>query len=86
MLGRATPRRATPALVLRAYARVLDLASRVTGREPSITPEAAAFTCHHLRVDSSKAKRELDYGITPLDKLLSDTIAWMRQNAMLRDA
>ena len=30
--------------------------------------------------------RELDYGITPLDRLLGDTIAWMRQNAMLRDA
>ena len=65
---------------------MLDLVSRVTGREPSITPEAAVFTCHDLRVDSSKAMRELDYGITPLDKLLSDTIAWMRQNAMLRDA
>lgn len=85
-LKRRTPRRATPAFVLRAYARALDLASRVTGREPSITPEAAAFTCHALRVDSSKAVRELDYGITPLDRLLADTIAWMRQNDMLLPA
>lgn len=83
LLGRRTPRRATPAFALRAYARALDLASRVTRREPSITPEAAAFTCHALHVDSSKAMRELDYGITPLDRLLADTIAWMRRNDML---
>ncbi|HVF35073.1 MAG TPA: NAD-dependent epimerase/dehydratase family protein [Candidatus Saccharimonadia bacterium] len=82
-LGRRTPRRATPAFVLRAYAWTLDMASRVTGREPAITREAAVFTCHALRVDSSKAMRELDYGITPLDRLLADTIAWMRQNDML---
>lgn len=83
-LGRRTPSRATPAFALAAYARALDLASRVTRREPSITPEAAVFTCHALAVDSSKAMRELDYGITPLDRLLADTIAWMRRNAMLR--
>lgn len=85
-LGRETPSRATPAPLLRAYARVLELASRVTRREPRVTPEGAAFTCQHLRVDSSKAMRELDYGITPIDRLLRDTIAWMRQNDMLRRA
>jgi len=83
LLGRKVPRRATPAMVLKLYARALDLASRVTGREPPLTPAAAAFTCHELRVDSSKAMRELDYGITPLDRLLEDTVAWMREAGML---
>jgi len=82
-LGRRTPKRATPAFVLRAYARVLDLASRITRREPEITPEGAMFTCHHLAVDSSKAVRELDYGITPLDRLLADTIESLRRAGML---
>lgn len=81
--GRPTPRRATPAFALKLYAHALDLVSRVTGREPALTPAAAAFTCHELRVDSGKAMRELDYGITPLDRLLADTIASMREAGML---
>lgn len=83
-LGRKVPKRATPAFALRAYARVVELVANLRNREPSITPEAAMFTCHALRVDSAKAIRELDYRETPLDSLLDDTIAWMRGAGMLR--
>ena len=82
-LGRRTPRGATPAWALMAYARVLDGISRLTGREPQVTPEGAALTSHHLQVDSSKARRELDYVETPLDTLLADTLVWMRDEGML---
>jgi dihydroflavonol-4-reductase len=85
-LGRKVPKRATPAWVLRAYARVLEAVSRVTRKPPEISPEAATFTCKDLKVDSSKAQRELDYVLTPLDALLADTIAWMRGAGMLRAA
>jgi len=57
--------------------------SLITRKMPEITPEAAAFTCHDLRVDSGKAMRELDYRYTDLDTLLADTIAWMRAEHML---
>lgn len=83
MLGRRTPVRATPAWVLMAYARLLDGWSRVSGREPGVTPEGATLTCHHLRVDSSKAKRELGYRETPLDALLADTLEWMRAEGLI---
>jgi nucleoside-diphosphate-sugar epimerase len=82
-LGRRTPRGATPAWALMAYARVLDGISRLTRREPDVTPDGAALTSHRLQVDSSKAKRELDYVETPLDALLADTLAWMRAESML---
>ncbi|MCP1375868.1 NAD-dependent epimerase/dehydratase family protein [Dyella lutea] len=82
-LGRRTPRGATPAWALMAYARVLDTIARFSGREPDVTPEGAALTSHHLRVDSSRAIRELDYVETPLDSLLGDTLAWMRSEGML---
>lgn len=82
-LGRRTPARATPAWVLGAYARVVDAVSRVTGRKPEITPAAAVFTCHHLRVDSGKAERLLDYRTTPLPALLADTIAWLRAEGLV---
>ena len=83
-LGRRVPEKTLPAGFLRGYARVLDAISRVTGREPSITPQAVSFTCHHLRVDSSKAMRELGYQLTPLDVLVHDTCVWLRDQGMLR--
>jgi dihydroflavonol-4-reductase len=82
-LDRPTPSRPMPAPLLRTYARALDLVSRLTRRPPSVTPVAAAFTSHHLQVDSSKAERELDYRNTPLPQLLADTIAWLRAEALL---
>ena len=83
-LDRPAPKRALPATLLRAHARVLDLAAMLTGREPQLTPQAVAFTCHHLRVDSTRAMRDLDYRITPLATLVDDTVAWLRDQGLLR--
>lgn len=82
-LGRKTPRRALPAWVLMAYAQVLGLGARISGKVPEITPESAAITSHRLQVDSGKAQREWAYQLTPIDTLLDDTIAWMRAQRML---
>lgn len=86
LLDKPVPRRAMPAPVLRAYARVVDAVSRLTRRRPEVTPEAAAFTCHALRVDSSKAIAALGYRETPLDPLLADTIAWLRAEGLVSPA
>lgn len=83
-LDRKTPTRPMPAGFLRGYARVLDALSRVTGREPSLTPQAVSFTCHHLKVDSAKAIRELGYQTTALDVLVHDTCDWLREQGMLK--
>nr|WP_245254596.1 hypothetical protein [Paraburkholderia sp. LEh10] len=82
-LGKRTPSRATPAWALMTFARVADAWSRVSGREPDVTPEGATLVCHALRVDSSKARRELEYVETPLDTLIDDTLAWMRQEGLV---
>jgi dihydroflavonol-4-reductase len=82
-LGRRTPARATPAWALVTYARVLDAVSRLTGREPTLTPESATLTSRTLSVDSSKARRELGYRETPLDELIADTLAWMAAEGLL---
>lgn len=83
-LGKRTPSRATPAWALMTFARLADAWSRVSGREPDVTPESATLVCHALRVDSSKARRELEYVETPLDALVDDTLAWMRQEGLVR--
>lgn len=82
-LGKRTPRRAMPAWILLTIARAANAWSSVTHKEPDMTPEAAALTCHELRVDSTKARRELDYVETPLDELLSAMLDWMRQEEII---
>ncbi len=83
MLGKRTPRGATPAPVLMAFARLVNAWSQLTRREPDVTPESAALTCQKLQVDSAKARRELDYLETPLEQLLADTLDWMRQQGLI---
>lgn len=82
-LGKPTPKRAMPPWALMAYARALDVWSRLSGKEPQVTPAGAALTSHHLHVDSAKARRELGYAETPLDVLLSETLGWMRAEGLL---
>ena len=82
-LGKPTPERAMPPWALMAYARALDVWSRLSGKEPQVTPAGAALTSHHLKVNSAKARRELGYTETPMDTLLSDTLDWMRAEGML---
>lgn len=84
LLGRPVPRRASPAWLLRGVARMNAAVAAVSGREPDLTPEAAAMITRHLQCDSGKAQRELGYRFTPIRQLLQDTIAWMRQQGALR--
>jgi dihydroflavonol-4-reductase len=82
-LDRPTPKRATPAWLLKSFAQLTYGWSLLSRKMPEITPEAAQFTCHDLAVDSGKAMRDLDYRQTELPALLADTIAWMRSEHML---
>jgi nucleoside-diphosphate-sugar epimerase len=83
MLGKPVPFRATPAWVLKAMARFYDIASKVTGREPDLTPESAEMITHHIICDSSRAQRELGYRFTPIRRLIQDTIDWMKSKGLL---
>ena len=83
-LGRKAPRRATPAFLIAALARLKVVAAAFTGVEPDITPESVAFVTHAMRCDISKAQAELDLQVTPLPQLVRDTCAWMRGAGMLR--
>lgn len=79
------PRRTTPAWVLKSAARVMNLISHLTGKEPRITPEAAAMITGHMHCDSSKAERALGYHQTPISELLAVTLQWLdAQNLLVR--
>jgi nucleoside-diphosphate-sugar epimerase len=83
VLDRKVPRRPSPRWLLQAAARLYTLKAAIDGREPDITPEAAAMITRHLPCDSSKAQRELGYRFTPTRQLVEDTCQWMRERGML---
>jgi nucleoside-diphosphate-sugar epimerase len=85
LLGRSVPRRATPAWLLRAAARLYSFRSMLTRLEPDLTPESAAMITRHIHCDSSKAVNELGYRFTPVRPLLVGTIDWMRQKGLLQN-
>ena len=66
-----------PGWALRVAARVMDLGSRITKKEPDITPEVAHLCSMDFRFDCAKAERELGYREVSLDKMLQDTHAWL---------
>jgi dihydroflavonol-4-reductase len=82
-LGRPVPQRATPAWLMMAFARVLELTSQVSGAPPRITPEVATLTSRSIDADDGKARRELGYRHTLLDALLADMLAWMKAEGLI---
>lgn len=76
--------RVMPEALLKAIGQLSQGFSYVSNRMPQITPASVAMTCHHLHVDSSKAKKLLCYQETDLQQLLADTMGWMRAEGYLR--
>jgi nucleoside-diphosphate-sugar epimerase len=75
LAGRRPPR-VMPGWLMRAIARVSLWGSRVTGREPELTPEVAAMMNHHYAVDDSKAREILGYRHVPLRTSVEEWFAW----------
>ena len=78
------PVKPTPAWLLAIVARIQNTIATISGKEPSLTPEAAAITAHNIRCDSSKAEQELEYRAVPLHTLVEDTVKWMTEKGLLR--
>jgi nucleoside-diphosphate-sugar epimerase len=83
LTGKKVPKKPLPDFAIRLIARLKDIVSRLTGKEPDVTPAAAEHVIGHYFVDSSKAERELGFRATPLETLLADTHAWMKAEGLL---
>jgi nucleoside-diphosphate-sugar epimerase len=83
ILESRVPSGPTPAWLLTAGARLASALAVLTGKEPDITPEAAAVVTHTIRCDSSKAERELGYRSVPLEEMVRETIDWMEGEGLL---
>jgi dihydroflavonol-4-reductase len=77
LLGQKAPRVAPSGLLL-ALAALRDWSSRLTGKEPEITPDMARVLSIRFEVRSSKAERELGFRSVPLREMVEDTFEWLR--------
>lgn len=82
-MGIKPPGLVAPRPVLKLFGFLLAGVARFTGKEPDVTPEAAAFLGHDNRADSSKAQSELGYQLCEVDRCVQDSYDWLKQENLL---
>jgi dihydroflavonol-4-reductase len=75
--------RTVPYPLVALVARLGEYYGRLTGRPVSLTTAATATLRTRRRVDSGRARRELDARFRPLAETLRDEIGWFRDNGYL---
>ncbi len=83
LLGKKSPIKTTPAVLLNIVAKISDFISRFTHKQPNFTPELAYFVCDDDNMSSTKAESELGYKIIPIKTSLRQTYAWLIQTGIL---
>ncbi len=77
ILGKKAPEKPMPTIILKTIARFSQWFSRVTGKEPDLTPEKVELSTERLRASSEKAIRELGYRPIPLTDMVRDCYHWL---------
>ncbi len=72
-----------PGFVAGLAARFYEWRARRTGQEPPMTWDSYALTSHGLRVDGSKAKRELGLQYSPIRESIRQAIEWYWRQDLL---
>lgn len=76
--GAPPPRLTTPWIVARLAAPFALAWARLTGADPTMTPESIRALVTHRAIDRSKAERELAYRPRPFEETIADTLRWFR--------
>lgn len=76
-LGKSRVPPVVPLAVLKVMGRLYALKGLLTGREPPVTPEAAAMAAKSNPCPSLKAQRELGYRPVPLADMVADCADWL---------
>lgn len=82
-LGRHVPARPTPAWALRALGAIGALQGALTGKRPTVTPEAARMVTADVTCNCAKAARELELHAAPLGEMVRDCVAWLAAEGLL---
>ena len=79
IVGKKTPNMPLPPWLLSTLAVVMERISLITNREPLLSPEKVALLNQPVRIDSSKAERELGFSTCSLQEMFNDCYRWMQQ-------
>jgi farnesol dehydrogenase len=82
--GVPRPRRVIPYGVAAWIGRLYVLRARLLGMDPPLTHEEVAIYRHSWAYDSTKARRELGYAITPLEEGVERMVAWLLESGHAR--
>jgi len=81
--GIAPPKRHIPYWAGRIVGRLQRLRAELTGKEPELTDEVVEIYTREWAYSSERAKRDLDYRITPLEEGIAKTVIWLRATGQL---
>jgi farnesol dehydrogenase len=77
--GIRVPRRRIPDPLARAAGFVMREAARLTGSTPRLTPDLVEIYGHDWALDASRAAAGLGWRGRPLERGLTETVAWLRE-------
>ncbi len=83
LAGQPIPKRTLTPFSIRVVGRFKALGAIFTGREPTLTPEAAELILARPRLVSTKARDELGYQPTSMRLMLDDAYRWLRGEGYL---
>lgn len=83
LMGCKVPSIVAPALGLQITGWFYGLLGKLTGIEPDITPETAAFMAKSHLYDWSKAQAQLGLQASDLDECLQDSYDWLKARGLL---
>jgi dihydroflavonol-4-reductase len=73
-------KRFIPTWLAISIAGVLEIVAKLKRRKPVLTINMAKVSGQYHFYDSSKASRELDYQITPIEESIQEAVAWFREH------
>ena len=82
-VGAPVPTMNVPLPVLRGAAHVMDALSRLTHKEPAITPDAITLMAKPTFTHAQKAQDELGFQVVPLDTMVKDSYDWLIAEGLL---
>jgi dihydroflavonol-4-reductase len=83
-VGRRPPRLRIPHGALVPIAFGVELAARISGREPFVTLDGVRMARKKMYFSSQKASRELGYAPRPAREAIANAVAWFDANGYLK--
>lgn len=83
IVGVEPAQKSTPEWKLQFLASILEFFSNITGKKPLLTKELVILLSDKVTCNYQKALNELDYNVSPIEKIITDSLEWLRKENKL---